>query len=92
MLSKIIEEEGHCGLWATPDVCRRCPLSRLKQKADGSYLSCVEALDATNVNSEQEADALYKEVAVRLLLERSIEDMLIDEEDNEHEEDSDQTQ
>ena len=85
ILSKIIEEEGHCGLWATPDVCKRCPLSKLKQKPDGSYLSCVEALDATNASSEAEADALYKEVAVRLLLNKSIEDMLTDddkEEDN----------
>ena len=82
VLSKIIEEEGHCGLWATPDICMRCPLSKLKQKADGSYLSCVEALDATNVNSEVEADALYKEVAVRLLLNRSVEDMLTDEEED----------
>ena len=82
ILSKIIEEEGHCGLWATPDVCKRCPLSRLKQKVDGSWLSCVEALNATNANSEAEADALYKEVAVRLLLNKSIEDMLTNEEDN----------
>lgn len=81
ILSKIIEEEGHCGLWATPDVCRRCPLGRLKQKADGSYLSCVEALNATNVSSEQEADALYKEVAVRLLLNKTVEDMLVEDDD-----------
>jgi hypothetical protein len=85
ILSKIIEEEGHCGLWATPDVCRQCPLSRLKQKADGSYLSCVEALNATNVTSEAEADAMYKEVAVRLLLNKSVEDMLA----NDQEEDND---
>jgi len=82
ILSKIIEEDGHCGLWATPDVCKRCPLSRLKQKADGSWLSCVEALNATNVSSEQEADALYKEIAIKLLLNKSVEDMLIDGEDN----------
>jgi hypothetical protein len=82
VLSKIIEEDGHCGLWATPEVCRRCPLSRLKQKADGSFLSCVEAINATNVSSEQEADALYKEVAIKLLLNKSIEDMLTHEEDD----------
>jgi len=81
ILSKIIEEEGHCGLWATPDVCRRCPLSRLKQKADGSYLSCIEAINAASVSSEQEADALYKEIAIKLLLNKSVEDMLIDDEE-----------
>jgi hypothetical protein len=80
ILSKIIEEEGHCGLWATPAVCRACPLSRLKQKEDGSYLSCVESLGATEL-SEAEADALYKEVAVRLLLEKTIDDLLVENND-----------
>lgn len=88
ILTKIIEEDGHCGLWATPEVCRRCPLSKLKQKPDGSYLSCVEALDASSAITEHEADELYKEAAIKLLLNKSIEDMLVGHEEQ-HEQDND---
>lgn len=83
ILSKIIEEEGHCGLWAKPDICRRCPMSRLKQKADGSWLSCIEALGAENL-SEEQADALYKEAAMRLALDEAVDDLLVEDEDGHH--------
>lgn len=75
ILSKIIEEEGSCTGWANPTVCAACPLSRLKQKPDGSYLSCIEALGVQDM-TEEEADARYKEVATRLLLDEAIEDIL----------------
>lgn len=75
ILTKIIEDEGHCGLWAKPDVCKRCPMSKLKQKADGSYLSCIESLGAQDL-SEVQADALYKEAATRLALNEVIDDLL----------------
>jgi hypothetical protein len=80
ILTKIIEDEGHCGLWAKPDICKRCPMSMLKQKADGSYLSCIEALAAQDL-SEEKADALYKEAAIRLALNEAVDDLLIGEPD-----------
>lgn len=75
ILKKIVEAEGSCTMWASPSVCKQCPLSKLKQKADGHYLSCVEALNIDNL-TEEEADAKYKEVASRLILDEAVDDML----------------
>lgn len=75
ILNKIIEEDGSCTLWASPAICAQCPLSKLKQKADGTFLSCVESLGVDNM-TEEEADARYKEVASRILLDEAIDDLL----------------
>lgn len=75
ILSKIIENEGSCTSWANKDICKLCPLSMLKKKEDGTYLSCIEALGAQNM-SEEEADARYKEVASRLLLDEEVDEAL----------------
>lgn len=75
ILNKIIEEDGSCTQWASPAICAQCPLSKLKQKPDGTYLSCVEALGVDEM-TEEEADARYKEVASRILLDEAIDDIL----------------
>lgn len=74
ILKKIIEEGGNC-CWAKPSVCAACPLSRLKQKPDGAWMSCVEAVGVENL-SEEEADAKYLEIATRMLVDETIEDLL----------------
>ena len=71
ILERIVEEEGSC-CWSRPAICRQCPLGRLV-KADGSrYVSCVEALGIEGL-SEEEADAKYKEAALRKLAELILE-------------------
>ena len=75
IIKKIIEDDGHCGSWAKPNVCAVCPMSKLVKKNNGSYLSCVEALGAIDM-SEEEADARYKEAATRLLLDQTMDDIL----------------
>lgn len=75
ILNKIIENEGSCTHWANASICERCPLSKLRKKEDGTYLSCVEALGIQDM-TEEEADARYKEVAARLLLDETIDQIL----------------
>jgi hypothetical protein len=75
ILNKIIEAEGSCTQWASPSVCKECPLSKLRQKPNGTYLSCIEALGVQNM-TEEEADARYKEVAARILLDEAIDEIL----------------
>lgn len=75
ILNKIIENEGSCTQWASKAVCEQCPLSKLKKKSDGTYFSCVEAIGIDNM-TEEEADAKYKEVASRILLDETIEEIL----------------
>jgi hypothetical protein len=67
ILERIVIENGSC-CWASSSICLQCPLGRLA-KTDGSrYVSCVEALNIENL-SEEEADARYKEAALRKLVE-----------------------
>lgn len=75
ILNKIVENDGSCTQWASPSVCKQCPLSKLRQKEDGTYLSCVEALGIENM-TEEEADARYKEVASRILLDEAVDAIL----------------
>lgn len=75
ILKKIVDSEGSCTLWAKPSVCKLCPLSKLKKKSNGSYLSCVEALGVQDL-TEEAADAKYKEAASRILIDEAIDDLL----------------
>jgi hypothetical protein len=74
ILKKIIESEGSC-TWATTSICSQCPMSKLKKKEDGHYFTCIEALGVQDM-SEEQADARYKEIAARLLLDEAIEEIL----------------
>jgi hypothetical protein len=76
ILKKIIEEKGNC-CWSKPSICAACPLSKLKQKPDGLWMSCVEAVGISDM-TEEEADAKYLDIATRLLVDESIEDILND--------------
>lgn len=75
ILNKIIQSDGSCTQWASPAICKQCPLSQLRKKEDGTYLSCVEALGTQDM-TEEEADARYKEVASRILLDEAIDEIL----------------
>lgn len=76
ILQRIINEEGNCS-WANKNVCAQCPLSRLIKRPDGkNYYSCVEAVGASDL-TEEEADARYKEIATRLLMDEAIDELLI---------------
>ncbi len=70
ILERIIAEEGNC-CWATPAICRLCPLGKLVRYESGRYVSCVEALSINGL-SEEEADARYKEAATQKLADLMI--------------------
>jgi hypothetical protein len=74
ILKKIIEEEGSC-CWSKPSICAKCPLSKLKKKANGDWMSCIEAINIEHL-TEEAADARYKEVAGRILLDEAIDEIL----------------
>jgi len=74
ILNRIVQEDGNC-CWSKPSICHLCPMGKLKKKPDGTWLSCIEAIGIENLTEEQ-ADAKYKEVASRLLLDEVIDDIL----------------
>lgn len=76
ILKKLVAENGSC-CWSSPSICKKCPLSQLKRKVDGNAVNCIEALGIENM-SEEEADARYQEVAERLLLDETIDQILED--------------
>ena len=75
ILERIVAEEGSC-CWATPSICKDCPLGSLVRSDSGEFMSCVEALNIDGL-SEEEADIRYKEAATRkfadMVLDRVIE-------------------
>jgi len=78
ILQKIISEEGSCEGWANAKICKICPMGRLKQRHDGTYASCIEAVGASNCSSLEEADAKYKKMAQKVLLDIVAEEHLFD--------------
>ncbi len=75
ILQKIVDEEGSC-TWADERVCRTCPLSRLKTRPDGNYISCLEAVGGHNTTTEEESDALYLNAALKLLMDVNVQYIL----------------
>jgi len=76
ILKRIIEEDGSC-CWSKPSICAVCPLSTLKLKPNGSYMSCIESLGVQDLQ-ETAADAKYLEVASRMFLSEAIEEIIGD--------------
>jgi hypothetical protein len=74
ILQKIIDSEGSCN-WSNPEICAKCPMSRLKFKDDGNPLSCVDALNIENVKIE-DRDKVYKAAAEKVLADLAIEDIV----------------
>ena len=76
ILEKIVSENGSCD-WADPNtVCSNCPFSKLKQRPDGTYLSCLDALGVTNYKSRTAQDELYLKAAKEYLISQNIDTLL----------------
>ena len=80
ILKNIVRHEGSC-TWASKDICSTCPLGKLKQREDGNYLSCIEAVNVEDL-SEEEADKKYKDMAERALADLEVQSMLEDKDDS----------
>lgn len=74
ILQKIIDSEGSCD-WSNPDICSKCPMSRLEFREDGNHLSCVDALNIEDVKIE-ERDEVYKKAAAKVLADLEIDEIL----------------
>jgi hypothetical protein len=74
ILERIVAEEGSC-CWATPSICRDCPLGNLIRSDNGKFMSCVEALNIEKL-SEEEADARYKEAALRKIADLALDQVI----------------
>lgn len=66
-----IADTGHCETLSTPsDICKTCPLSKLKRRSDGTgWLSCFEAIAGPTFENVTEK---YKIAAQDKLLELEI--------------------
>jgi hypothetical protein len=77
ILQKIIDSDGSCN-WSNPEICAKCPMSRLKFREDGNSLSCVDALNIENVKIE-DRDKIYKVAAEKVLADIEIDGIIGDE-------------
>lgn len=92
ILQRIIDNHGSCD-WLgfegnTAPACAFCPLSKLKKRKDGTYMSCWDSLMSPPPGEwipafgrYSKSDDLYMDKAVELLQDILIEDMLTGEPD-----------
>ena len=83
ILQKIVDENGSCEWtfleYPGQDICRMCPFIKLKQKDKHGFFCCYEAINGENHPlSEEEIDAKYKAMAMKLLMDVLFEEMLLD--------------
>lgn len=94
ILQQIIDNNGSCdwigysqgGTDKLHKACSICPLGKLKQRPDGSYYGCWEALVRDEANAAfkfLDADKLYLDKATEILQDILVEDMLTGEMDDE---------
>lgn len=74
ILEKIVSTNGSCD-WAGPSTCAECPFSKLKQREDGTYLSCLDALNA-DIKDKKEQNKLYLQAAKEYLISENIDALL----------------
>lgn len=74
VLKLIILNDGSCSAPHKTN-CKICPLSKLKRRADGSYMNCIEAIGVDGL-SEPEADKKYLEKAKSTLLDIEMDNLL----------------
>jgi hypothetical protein len=58
----IIADTDSCSTFDS-SICSICPLAKLKQREDGSYMSCIEVVSFT-----KEKDGSYAKAAFDILL------------------------
>ena len=72
ILQHIIDNNGSCNKLSNKH-CKKCPLSKLKRRSDGTYYSCLESVC---INNLERVDSRYKHAAEQLLLTISIDELL----------------
>lgn len=73
ILQKIVSE-GNCN-WSNLKTCENCPLSKLKKRDDGTFLSCYDALGGDKL-PQSELDEVYVDKASKLLADLLVEEIL----------------
>jgi len=90
ILQKIIDTNGSCD-WLVTDfdtlqfnyICDKCPIGRLyTYKGEDAHKGCIYSV-AKKTGVTAPTDAEYKKIAIQLLEDMKIDDMLSKEEDDE---------
>ena len=76
LLQSIIDNDGECIDMAITLDCKDCPISKMANRSDGSRLSCVSVVQATD-SSTSSLNAKYKNLAEKLLIDLEIEEILL---------------
>ena len=76
VLQAIIDNDGSCN-FATRNICTICPLNRYKQRADGTFYSCFDAIVPEHTAWWRDKwRQRYINVATSLLLDIIIKELL----------------
>jgi len=77
ILQGIIDNGGNCTTLYKNDktTCQYCPMSKLKTRSDGTYLSCWDSLGLSEAYGGF-SDEIYLEKAIELLSDIVMDDIL----------------
>lgn len=78
ILKIIIDQHGSCDWASTLDICSKCPIGRMKRRANGDYYSCAESLNIDYLTDKATANQKYKYIAEQLYIDLEIDELLSD--------------
>jgi len=81
VLKRIIDAKGSCdwvfSLYRGCNICHFCPLGKLREKPNGDYYSCYEAVcGEQKIDDDSKIDKMYLEAAEKKLLDISVDEEL----------------
>jgi hypothetical protein len=74
ILQEIIDRHGDCEGFASPAICKRCPLGN--KQVDGRKVNCMDYLKISSETPEEEVYDLYENAAAEELFRMEMEELL----------------
>lgn len=76
ILQEIIDRYGDCNEFATPAICKRCPLGN--KRIEGRRVNCMDFLKITEEMQDEEICEIYQKAAEDELFSLELEDHLLE--------------
>lgn len=74
ILQEVIDRHGDCEGFASPAICKRCPLGN--KRVNGRKMNCMDYLKINSEMTEDEIADIYEEAAVEELFRLEFESVL----------------
>jgi hypothetical protein len=76
ILQEVIDRHGDCEGFASPAICKRCPLGN--KQVNGHKVNCMDYLNINSEMTEEEIADIYEEAAAEELFRIEFEGALLE--------------